>query len=142
MPTKTLLSASLAAIVLLGGCEVPPPRHGDAGWRDRDRHEHENTRVAFSDRDRAQIRDYYGQRRRSLPPGLARKGNIPPGHERQMGEGGVPPGQQVRYLPYELEQRLQPLPQGYVHVIVDTDVVIMNTRTHAIVDVMRGIADD
>ncbi len=164
MKTQTLPMLCLAATVLLVGCEVPPPRHSDrtpggsygmpppastsrsseGGWHERERHDRDNdqVRVVFSDRERSMIRDYYDQRRRSLPPGLAKKHKIPPGQERKMYEERMPPGQQNRNLPYDLEGRLPPLPVGYVRVIIDADVAIMNTRTHAIVDVIRGIAGE
>ncbi|MFZ3042316.1 MAG: hypothetical protein WA108_11120 [Thiobacillus sp.] len=48
---------------------------------------------------------------------------------------------QLRYLPYALDQRLSRLPPEYVRVIIGTDVVIMNTRTRVVVDILQDIAD-
>ena len=137
--THTLPLTLLLAAFLLGGCETPPPRHGEVVVRDRDL----DVRVVFSDRDRAIIRDWYDDRRRSLPPGLANKGKVPPGHAKRWGPREVlPPGLTYRYLPVELERRLSRLPDGYVRVIVDTDIYIMNTRTRVIFDILRDIVDD
>ncbi len=130
MRTRIFLYPALAATVLLSGCVVPPPRHAEVRAHERGYLSNHPVRVVFTDRDRAIIRNYYDERRRHLPPG----------HARQMAEGRVPHGQQNRYLPYDLERRLPPLPEGYVRVLINADVAIMNVRTHAIVDVMRGIA--
>jgi hypothetical protein len=102
--------------------------------------EDENTRVevAFSERDRHLIRDYYGRRR--LPPGLAKRSSLPPGLQKQVQERGhLPPGLQGERLPDELESRLSPVPEGYVRVRVGTDIVLMNTRTRVIMDVIKDI---
>lgn len=137
--THTLPMTLILAAVLLGGCETYPPRHGEVVVRDRDF----DVRVVFSDRDRAIIRDWYEVRRRSLPPGLAKQGKLPPGHAKRWGPRDIlPPGLAYRYLPTELERRLSRLPEGYVRVIVDTDIYIMNTRTRVIFDVLRDLAVD
>jgi hypothetical protein len=47
----------------------------------------------------------------------------------------------LRYLPYELDQRLSRLPPEYVRVVIGTDVVIMHTRTRVVVDLLEDIAD-
>lgn len=137
--THTLPLTLVLAAVLLGGCETPPPRHGEVVVRDRDL----DVRVVFSDRDRAIIRDWYDDRRRALPPGLAKQGKVPPGHARRWGpRDTLPPGLAYRHLPVELERRLSRLPDGYARVIVDTHIVLMNTRTRVIFDVLHDLADD
>lgn len=134
LPVTLILTA-----VLLGGCETDPPRHGEVVVRDRDF----GLRVVFSDRDRAVIRDWYEVRRRSLPPGLAKRGKLPPGHAKRWGpRGSLPPGLAYRYLPAELERKLSRLPEGYVRVIVDHDIYIINTRTRVIFDVLHDLAVD
>ncbi len=94
--------------------------------------------VVFSDRDRTLIQDYY--RRRHLPPGLAKRSSLPPGLQKQVQRRGqLPPGLQGERLPDELEVKLVALPEGYVRVRVGADVVLMNTRTRVIVDVVKDI---
>ena len=76
--------------------------------------EHGMVDIVFSDRDRAIIHDYYYGRTyqnygryRGLPPGLAKKGKLPPGLYKQLvRRGQLPPGLQHRGLPYDLERRL------------------------------------
>jgi hypothetical protein len=102
--------------------------------------EDENTRVevVFSDRDRTLIQDYY--RRRHLPPGLAKRSSLPPGLQKQVQRRGqLPPGLRGERLPDELEVKLSPLPEGQVRVRVGVDIVLMNTRTHVILDVIKDI---
>jgi len=94
--------------------------------------------VVFSDRDRTLIQDYY--RRRHLPPGLAKRSSLPPGLQKQVQRRGqLPPGLQGERLPDELEVKLSPLPEGHVRVRVGVDIVLMNTRTRVILDVIKDI---
>lgn len=134
------LSPSLVlATVLFGGCESHPPRHGEVVVRDGDM----SVRIVFTDRDRMLIRDWYEERRRSLPPGLAKKGMVPPGHAKRLSpRDTLPPGLAWRELPPELERRLTRLPDGYVRVIVGKDIVLMDRRTRVILDILHDIALD
>jgi hypothetical protein len=99
--------------------------------------------VAFSDHDRQLIHDYYRNKRlkgRGLPPGLAKKETLPPGLRKQLRKNGkLPPGLAGRNLPYELEERLSPVPGGYVRLSVGGDIVLMNKTTEVIVDIIYGI---
>lgn len=139
MKLPSPLPLALCAVLLSGGCEVMPPRHGEVVVHDRDA----GVRVVFSDQDRALIRDYYAERSRRLPPGLAKKGKVPPGHARRYERGApIPNGVPYRALPADLERRLDRLPDGYARVIVDTDIYIMNTRTRVVLDIVEDIAGD
>lgn len=132
--TRFLLAAG---ITTLFGCETHP-RYGEVRVHDRDY----DVRIVFSDRDRVLIRDYYGPPHRSLPPGLAKKGKIPPGHAwRMRRHDPIPPDAAWRPLPYELDRRLSRLPDGYVRIIVGADIGIMNVRTRVVFDVLEDFAD-
>jgi hypothetical protein len=131
----TFLLAAIAAALL--GCETPP-RYGEVRVHDRDY----DVRVVFSDQDRVLIRDYYGPPPRGLPPGLAKKGKVPPGHAwRMQRHAPLPPEAAWQPLPYDLDRRLSRLPEGYARVIVGGDVGIMDTRTRMVLDVVTGITD-
>jgi hypothetical protein len=71
------------------------------------------------------VRDYY--RGTSLPPGLAKKlargGSLPPGWQKK-----------IRPVPVVIEQRLAPLPQGYVRGIYDGAYVVYDSQRGLIVD--------
>jgi hypothetical protein len=88
------------------------------------------------------IRDYYRSYYRNLPPGLAKKGKIPPGHARQLRRHqGIPPGVTWEHLPADVERRLTRLPDGYVRVVVGTDVAILHTRTRVVLDLIGNLHD-
>ena len=130
-----LLAASMSLLVV--GC-ASEPRYGEVVVHDP----HVSMRVVFTDYDRRVIHDYYAPRYQKLPPGQAKKGQIPPGHAwRVRANQTVHEEAYWRYLPYVLDQRLSRLPPEYVRVIVGTDVAIMNVRTRVVVDVLEDITD-
>jgi hypothetical protein len=112
--------------------------------RDRDEDRDDNdTRPIFRKRDRDIIIVYFRAHRSGLPPGLAkRNGDLPPGLEKHLERNGtLPPGLQkrVQSLPPDLEVRLPRLPPIYRRGTIGPDVVILNRKTGAIVDIMRGV---
>ena len=136
---KNGLPAFLVLVTMAGmvGCDTPP-YYGDVRVHDRNY----DVRVVFSDQDRTQIRDYYRVNYHSLPPGLAKKGKVPPGHAMKLYRSQpVPPGLDWRYLPDNLERRLSRLPDDYVRVIVGADVGIMNVRTRIVMDLIEDLDD-
>ena len=99
--------------------------------------------VVFSDNDRTHIHDYYHKKkkRKHMPPGLAKRDRLPPGLEKQLHKNGqLPPGLQGRDLPYELENKLSRLPEGYIRVQVSGDIVLMNKNTRVVLDVIKDVA--
>ncbi|HEY0664186.1 MAG TPA: hypothetical protein VGD18_06230 [Thiobacillaceae bacterium] len=133
--------ATLLAVAALSagltGC-YSDPYYGDVRVHDRDY----DVRVAFSDRDRVIIHDYYRDYYRSLPPGLAKKGKVPPGHAFRMRRNyGVPPDVAWEHLPADVERRLSRLPDGYARIVIGADVGIMNTRTRVVVDLLEDVHD-
>ena len=100
--------------------------------------------VRFSNYDREMIqRYYYGYgKRKGLPSGLAKKGKLPPGLQKQIARNGqLPPGLQAKYLPYDLEKRLDRLPRNYVRLRIGTDIVLMDIPTRVILDVIKDIGN-
>lgn len=103
-------------------------RDGDDQGEDNDsqgrRGSNQRSSVVFSERDRGYLRSclptYY-----RLPPGLAKKGKIPPGHAKKMQNYGDP-------LPYECTAQLSPLPRGWERVIVDDRVILRDTARRVI----------
>jgi hypothetical protein len=93
----------------------------------------------FGSRDREIISSYYG-RRSGLPPGLAKRDDLPPGLEKQLRRNGtLPPGLQKRLRPFpaELERQLGALPRGYRRGILDNDAVVYRTDNYTIADLFR-----
>jgi len=83
--------------------------------------------VVFSTNDVRVIREYYAPRYRALPPGLQKK---------YARTGQLPPGWQKKLQPFEpeVERHLVALPAGYRRGIVEGRAVIMDDRTHVVVD--------
>ena len=105
-------------------------------------------RVAFNDHDREYIQNYYHRFKKKhkkkykkhMPPGLAKKGKLPPGHQKRLEKhGALPPGLTRYYLPMELEGRLSPLPRGYARVRVGGDIVLLDEATQIAVDIIFGV---
>lgn len=132
MVSGRLIVIILAALV--AGCATHVATSGRVVLQDR------NTQVVVSinERDRALIEAYYGNKKKRLPPGLAkRQGGLPPGLAKR---GTLPPGLREESLPVELERKLTPLPSGYIRVRVGHDIVLVDRRTRVVFDVVYDIA--
>ena len=90
-------------------------------------------------RDSAVIREYYrGVPASKLPPGLAKRGDLPPGLAKQLKRNGhLPPGLEKKIYPFpvELERRLPPLPPDYGRAFIGGNAVIYNKSTSIIIDI-------
>ena len=94
------------------------------------------------DRDghRRVVTQYFS--RESLPPGLAKRQSLPPGLQKQLRERGhLPPGLQKRLVPIPgpLASQLPVLPPGYGRYFAGRDLIVVNSRTNAIVAVIRDV---
>lgn len=99
--------------------------------------DHGYATLVFSDHDRDYIHRYY---RAHLPPGLAKREQLPPGLRKQLAKRGtLPPGLQSQHLPSDLERQLSHLPAGYVRLRIATDVLLIDERTRVILDVVTDI---
>lgn len=75
-----------------------------------------------------------------VPPGLARKGGMPPGQVRQWQRGQALPAGVVTYaLPRPLELALGPPPAGHRYVRVATDILLLAVGSRVVVDAMEGL---
>ena len=76
-----------------------------------------------------------------LPPGLAKKDELPPGLQKRLEKNGtLPPGLQKRALPAELDAKLTRPRKGQERVVVDQDVVLVETATGKVLDIQIGRA--
>ena len=128
------LLALAVAVTALAACANP---HAGGGITIHDK----NSRidVVFGDQDRRVIHDYYqGHKAKGLPPGLAKRGKLPPGIAKQLARADrLPPDVHGRRLPRDLERRLPRLPDGYVRVRIGTDIVLLDVATRVVVDVVH-----
>lgn len=104
--------------------------------------DHGMINIGFGDRDRHLIREYYGitPQRKQLPPGLAKKGKLPPGIQKQLvRQGQLPADVRYRYFPRDLERQLSRLPDGYARVVVGGSLALIDKRSRVVFDVINGI---
>ncbi len=91
--------------------------------------------------ERALIGDYVRTAKASgqgLPPGLANR-PLPPGLQKHIDRTGrLPPGLEKRLLPGDL-RALLPIRSGQDFRVVGNDIVLIETATELILDVMQGV---
>lgn len=148
MDTLSISSRGIMRLLIIGpvillvlhllGCQTYPTRTSgsiEAG------NKHAHVKVVFSDHDRVVINRYYKKHKhKKLPPGLAKKHRLPPGHQKQLSKHGrLPPGLEGRHLPHELERDLSHLPTGYVRVRIGTDIVLLDQKTRVVLDVIHDL---
>ncbi len=114
---------------------------------DHDRGEHgrghdrdDHYRYSYDDHDRHEMRAYYHDHYRHLPPGLAKKDRLPPGWERRLRPRYVLADDMRPYMrpcPPDLEERLPPPPPDCVHTVIGGHVVLMNSRTYMVLDIFH-----
>ena len=75
-----------------------------------------------------------------VPPGLAKKGGLPPGQLRQWQRGQVLPAGVVFFaLPRSLELVLGPPPAGHRYGRAATDILLLAIGTGIVVDALEGL---
>lgn len=117
--------------------------HGKAG---KDRSDDVSTErllgTIISATERALIGDYVRKAKASpqgLPPGLAKRDRLPPGLQKHIQRTGrLPPGLEKRTLPGDL-RGLLPRRIGQDYRVVGDDIVLIETATNVILDIMEGV---
>lgn len=122
----------LLVAALVGGCATPTHTSGRVGYHDR----HGGVDIVFGGDDRRLIRDYFYKHRKRLPPGLAKRHRLPPGLAKR---DRLPPGLSGRHLPHDLERHLRRLPDGYVRLRVGKDIVLMDSRSRVVFDIIFDV---
>jgi Ni/Co efflux regulator RcnB len=116
--------------------------HGHGHGHGKDHHgEDRDHRGWYSQHDRDELRVWYRERQDDgdLPPGLAKRDELPPGLERQLRiRGELPPGlrRKMRPCPPELVRELPPPPPDCEHVVIGGNIVLWNRRTNIVLDVV------
>ena len=143
MKSHWWIVASIVALLGLGGGFAHSPQHG----RGKDKTAGDSIRAVlpesepvFTVEERRVITSWFHDDRHGLPPGLARKDQLPPGLQKHLQKrGSLPPGLQkkVQPLPVALERQLCVLPTGYRRVVIGGNIVLMNEKTALIYDIVR-----
>jgi len=107
---------------------APPRSYSDEDDDDRGNQGNSDWQI-FSSRDRRAIRSCFQENESNLPPGLAKREQLPPGLQKQLERNGtLPPGLQKRVqpLPDVCENQLGPLPQGVWRGIYSRRVMLID----------------
>lgn len=96
--------------------------------------------VVITAAERAIIGGYVTEKYRSggLPPGLAKREQLPPGLQRQIERNGTLPPGLAKRLPDDLLGRL-PRRSNTGFRVVGDDIVLIDLATRVILDVMHGV---
>jgi len=139
---RMLKLSCLMLVALMAGCATTPTvDSGTVAIENKDM----SAVIVFSDNDRGKIRNYYKniKKTKTMPPGLAKKQELPPGLQKHIARyGELPPGLEGRRLPLDLEGGLSRLPAGYVRLRVGGDVVLMNEKTRVVLDVIWDVSGE
>lgn len=108
--------------------------------------------IVFSKVQKKTVEDYYGKaaakghkrkgkgkhkgKSKQLPPGLAKRSQLPPGLAKKS---KLPPGLAKRSLPLDLAAKLGVPPPGTEHVIVDDNVLLIESATGVVLDILKGV---
>ena len=126
--------AILAAVLLVGSMAHAAEGKGKGQGK--------SGSLIFGDSDRRIIQEWVRTTGPSgLPPGLAKRGELPPGLQKQLRRNGtLPPGLQKKISPFpnDLSRRLRPLPPdcGCDRIFLDGKALIIARATSAILDVI------
>ena len=139
MHGKLFITAAIVLSAMLTACAGSPNvEKGTIAVEDKDF----RASLIFSAYDREKIIHHYkkDRERQGIPPGLAKKQELPPGLQKHIKKHGkLPPGLEARRLPESLEKTLERLPEGYVRMKVGGDVVLMDEKTRVVFDVVWDV---
>ena len=116
--------------------------HGRGHDKDRGEDYDRDSRARYDDRDREVVRGWYAEhdRQGGLPPGLAKRDQLPPGLEKQLVvRGELPPGlrKKIQPVPEDLVRELPPPPPDCEHVVIGGHIVLMNSKTSVVLDILH-----
>ena len=120
--------------------------HDNGHWRDARRghkdHDDADDRrgYGFAEHDRGEIRNWYAENHRHLPPGLARRDYLPPDQESRLVIHAAFPGaleSRVMVVPADLDRRMGPPPPDCERVIIGGHIVLRNRSSRVIVDIFH-----
>jgi len=140
-----LWAALLAAVLMITAGGYGSPQKGKTKGSEKEKAASQDkcgaavaVSVSITKADRELIGGWFHDNLAGLPPGLAKREQLPPGLQKQLVKNGtLPPGLQkkIQPLPVALERQLRPVPAGHQRVMVGGSVVIVNEKSKLILDV-------
>ena len=140
MKSTRWMFASGLGILMLTGSFALAQGHGHGKGHEKHGDDNDQGEHFYKDHDREAMREWYDGHQSNLPPGLAKRDQLPPGLEKQLARRGtLPPGLQKRLqpCPEELERRLPPPPPDCAHVLIGGHIVLLNRKTNIVVDIFH-----
>jgi hypothetical protein len=142
---KWMIAGALGAFLVSANPAITRAQdNGNGHGKGHNKHDRddddEHSEHYYKHHEEEAVRGWYSENERHLPPGLAKKDQLPPGLEKQLvRRGELPPGLQKRVqpCPEELQRRLPPPPPDCVNVLIGGHVVLLNHRTNVVVDVFH-----
>jgi hypothetical protein len=137
--TKWMFAGALGMLMLTGNFALAQG-HGNGKGHEKHGDDDDQSEHYYKDHDREAIRRWYDDHESNLPPGLAKRDQLPPGLEKQLvRRGTLPPGLQKRLqpCPEDLERRLPPPPPDCAHVLIGGHIVLINRQTSVVVDIFH-----
>ena len=98
----------------------------------------------FSREDVRIIREWFASPNnlKGLPPGLAKREQLPPGLQKQLVRNGkLPPGleKKIQPLPPQVEAQLPPLPEGKRRIVISGNVILWDEKASVILDIIAKV---
>ncbi|MGA9790389.1 MAG: hypothetical protein WBQ43_06825 [Terriglobales bacterium] len=140
MRFRKLLYLWTAALFALACAGAFAQGQGHGHGHDKHGDHDDSDRRYYSSHDRDEMRGWYHDQAEHLPPGLAKRDQLPPGLEKQLRvRGTLPPGLRKKMMPcpQELERRLPPPPAGYAHFVIGGHVALVNRSTYMVLDIFH-----
>jgi hypothetical protein len=135
------MTASVLGIFLLIANPAMAQGNGKGHGKGHDKHgDDDQGQYYYNHHDQEAFHGWYVQNENHLPPGLAKKDQLPLGLEKQLvRRGTLPPGLQKRIYPCpeELERRLPPPPPDCANVVIGGHIVLVNRSTNVVVDIFH-----
>jgi|SRR5579884_2534035 len=145
MKRLVLVAVIIGVTGFFGSLQAQGRGRGNGRGRGQDEQASQAATVQrFSSTDVHVIRAWFAspQNRQGLPPGLAKREQLPPGLQKQLVRNGkLPPGleKKIQPLPQPVEAQLPPLPEGIRRVAIAGNVVLWNQKTSVILDVIAKV---
>jgi hypothetical protein len=153
--TRWMFTGAAALFLCFGLANSRPALaqgHGNGHGHDKDNgnqgddegrgkgHSHGHGNWKHYDDGRDDLRGWYQAHYNNLPPGLAKRDQLPPGLQRQLiVNGTLPPGLQKKIVPAPptLVAFLPPPPPDCEHVIIGGNLVLVNRHSWLVVDIFH-----
>lgn len=120
-----ILKLSFLSLILFGFWQVP----ANAAELQVD--------IRFSSHELSVIRGYYDVSYKQSPSRKKKHNSLPPGIAKNLRAGKpLPPGIAKQALPADLHGRLPPVADGYERIIVAGKILLIDTATHIIHDIL------